>query len=150
MPNIAIALKSEISRIARKEIKGETADLKKAAGAYRSEIAALKRRTQELEQQVRQISRRTQKAPPPVQVEEESSGKSRFSAKGLASQRRRLGLSAQELALLVGTSPQTVYNWEQGKVRPRPKQMPAIAALRTLGKKGARAALESVRQTADA
>ena len=57
MPNIASVLKSEISRIARREVKGETAALKKAAGVYRSEIAALKRRTRSLEQQLRQLGK---------------------------------------------------------------------------------------------
>jgi DNA-binding transcriptional regulator YiaG len=69
----------------------------------------------------------------------------RFSAKSLASQRRRLGLSAHDCGLLLGTSGQSVYNWEVGTARPRPKHMPAIAALRKLGKKDARAVLASRR-----
>lgn len=44
MANIASFLKSEISRIARKEIRAETETLKKASSQYRSDIAALKRR----------------------------------------------------------------------------------------------------------
>jgi len=45
MPNIATLLKTEISRVARKELRGESQALKKAVSAHRSEIAALKRRT---------------------------------------------------------------------------------------------------------
>jgi len=41
MANIASLLKTEISRVARKEVRGETAGLKKAISSYRSEIAAL-------------------------------------------------------------------------------------------------------------
>ena len=52
MPNIGTVLKSEISRIARKEVRGELLKLKKASAQYRSEIAALKRRAQSLEQQL--------------------------------------------------------------------------------------------------
>jgi hypothetical protein len=62
MPNIAALLKSEISRVARKEVRGETLALKKATRTYRSEIAALKRRTQELEHQLRRLSRSVVKA----------------------------------------------------------------------------------------
>ena len=69
----------------------------------------------------------------------------RFSAKSLASQRRRLGLSAAECGLLVGTSAQSIYNWEAGKVRPRARHLVAIAALRTLGKKDAAAHLAARR-----
>lgn len=52
MPNIAAAFKEEISRLARKELRANTASQKKAVAAYRSEIAALKRRMQTLERQV--------------------------------------------------------------------------------------------------
>lgn len=130
--NIASALKSEISRIARKEIRAETIALKKSATAHRVEIATLKRRTQALEQLVRRMSRgktAVQKAP----LSETPEGQ-RFSAKGLASHRKRLGLSAAEVGVLLGTSAQSIYNWEQGKSRPRASHLPAIAALRTLGK----------------
>jgi hypothetical protein len=49
MPNIASVLKDEISRDARKEIRGETASLKKALSAYRTDLATLKHRAQALE-----------------------------------------------------------------------------------------------------
>jgi DNA-binding transcriptional regulator YiaG len=64
----------------------------------------------------------------------------------LASWRRRLGLSAVDFGLLMGASSQSIYNWEEGKVRPRTKHLPAIAALRTLGRKEAAARLESLRE----
>jgi len=145
MPNIASILKSEISRVARKELRGETAGLKKAVGAYRSEIASLKRRTQALEQQLRRLSKAGARAAPAAADGDGAVETRRFSAKGLASQRRRLGLSAADCGLLVGASSQSVYNWEEGKVRPRAAHMPAIAALRTLGKREATARLESLR-----
>lgn len=74
----------------------------------------------------------------------------RFSSKGLASQRRRLGLSAPDCGLLVSASAQSIYNWEQGKARPLAKHLPAIAALRTLGKKEAAARLERLEFLRDA
>ena len=142
MPNIASALKAEISRIARKEIRAETSSFKKSNTSYRSEIAALKRRVQALEQQLRRVVRTTRPAAVPEPSPDAT--KFRYSAKGLASQRRRLGLSARECGLLLGATPQSIYNWEEGKIRPRAKHLPAIAALRTLGRKAARAHLESI------
>jgi DNA-binding transcriptional regulator YiaG len=144
MPNIASILKSEISRVARKELRGEIAGLRKAVGTYRAEIAALKRRTQALEQQVRKVSKVSAKLAPVV-ADEASSQSSRFTAKGLASQRRRLGLSAEDCGLLVGASGQSVHNWEGGKARPRAKHLPGIVALRSLGKKAAAAQLATLR-----
>jgi DNA-binding transcriptional regulator YiaG len=142
MANIASILKEEISRIARKIVRAETASLKKAVAGYRSEIAALKRRAQELERQ-----QRRPRAPRALAAEpsgDDASAKTRFSAKGLASQRRRLGLSAHECGQLIGVSAQSIYNWEEGKARPRATHLRALAALRTLGKKAAAAHLASL------
>jgi DNA-binding transcriptional regulator YiaG len=146
MPNIASLLKSEIARVARKEVRGETLHLKKAVSTYRSEIAQLKRRAQALEQQLRRLSKRAGKAEPRANGHDEASEQPfRFSAKGLASHRKRLGLSAHDCGLLLGASGQSVYKWEEGEVRPRAKHMPAIAALRGMGKKEATARLEALR-----
>jgi DNA-binding transcriptional regulator YiaG len=144
MPNIASILKSEIARVARKEIRGETQQLKKAVSTYRSQIAALKRRAHALEQQLRGLGKRGAK-PAQAEAEDEPMGSFRFSAKGLASHRKRLGLSAHDCGILLGASGQSVYKWEDGKARPRAKHLPAIAALRTLGKKQADAILASRR-----
>jgi DNA-binding transcriptional regulator YiaG len=143
MPNIASILKEEISRVARKEVRAETQGLKKAVTSYRTEIAALKRRAQALEQEVRRLSKSTAKAAPSARPAEPA-GPMRFSAKGLASQRQRLALSADDCGLLLGVSGQSVYNWESGKARPRESVMPAIAALRSLGKKDAETRLAAL------
>jgi DNA-binding XRE family transcriptional regulator len=142
MPNIASILKSEIARVARKEVRGETLGLKNAVGAYRAEIAALKRRSEALEKELRRLSKASAKVAPASEV---SSKTLRFSAKGLSSQRRRLGVSADDCGLLVGASGQSIYNWEQGKTRPQAKHLPAIAAFRTMGKREAAARLAALR-----
>ncbi|HEV8211330.1 MAG TPA: hypothetical protein VGP77_14460 [Vicinamibacterales bacterium] len=144
MSNVASVLKEEIVRVARKEIRRETSSLKKSSTTYRSEIAALKRRVLELERQLRRVGRGGQAASSPVAANEESvSPGTRFSAKSMASQRRRLGLSAAECGLLIGASAQSVYNWEEGKARPRAQHLPAIFALRNLGRRQANEILES-------
>lgn len=145
MTNIASLLKSEISRVARKEVRGETAGLKKAISSYRSEIAALKRRAQALEAQVRRLGKAASRAAPTEPQDEASTRAQRFSPKGLASQRKRLGLSAQDCGALVGASGQSIYNWEDGKARPRAKHLQALAALRGMGKKDAAARLNELR-----
>ena len=146
MPNLASILKSEIARVARKEVRGETLGLKKAVGTYRAEIAALKRRVQALEQELRRTNKASAK-PAPVTATDVSPQRLRFRAKGLASQRQRLALSAHDCGLLVGASGQSIYNWEQGKARPLARHLPAIAALRTMGKREAAARLASLPQT---
>lgn len=132
MPNIASILKSEIMRVARKEIRAEVEGLKKSVSTYRSDIAALKRRSQTLEQELKRLQK-FQPKPEPLAVDENVKAP-RFSAKGLAKQRERLGLSAEAIGMLIGASSQSVYNWEDGKTHPRASHLPAIAALRGLTK----------------
>jgi DNA-binding transcriptional regulator YiaG len=144
MPNIASILKAEIARVARKEVRGELQSLKKATASYRSEIAQLKRRAQALEQQVKRLGKGRVRAAPEAQPDE--GPHLRFSAKGLASQRRRLGLSAEACGALVGATGQSVYKWESGKIRPRARHLPAIAALRKMGRREAAARLAELRR----
>ena len=143
MSNVASVLKEEISRVARKEIRLETNSIKKSSTTHRSEIAALKRRVQELERQLRRLSRGGQSSSPAAANEDTISPSTRFSAKSMAAQRKRLGLSAAECGLLIGASSQSVYNWEEGNVRPRAQHLPAIFALRKLGRRQASQILET-------
>ena len=146
MPNIGTLLKEEIARISRKQSRAETEALKKANSHYRSQIAELKRRMQALEQQVKRLSRggaRGAAASLPA-TESEDGKQIRYSAKSLASQRRRLGLSAAALAKLLGVSALSVYKWESGNTRPRQKQIEAIAALRHMGRREAQKRLEEL------
>ena len=143
MANIGALLKSEIARIARKELRSETEQMKKASSAYRAEIAALKRRVQDLEKELRRVKKAAPgKAEERTTEDQESS--LRFSAKGLAGHRKRLGLSAHDYGALVGASSLTVYKWEKGQARPRARFLPAIAMLRTMGKREAAARLQAL------
>lgn len=146
MPNIGTILKEEIARISRKQSRTETEQLKKASAHYRSEIAQLKRRLQALEQQIKRVGKTAARAGagPAATAEEESGRQIRYSAKSLASQRRRLGLSAAALAKLLGVSALSVYKWESGNTRPRQKQIEAIAALRGMGRREAQKRLEEL------
>ena len=142
MPNIGAVLKEEISRIARKETRKLVDPLKKQVIAQRREIAALKRERGELSSQLARLGKDQRRAAAPV-ADGDARTTTRFSAAGLQSLRRRLGLSAEAFGVLVGVSGQSVYNWEQGKARPRARQLEQIGALRGTGKKEALAMLES-------
>lgn len=145
MTNIATVFRGEITRIARKEVRAAVAQLQKSSGAYRSEIAALKRRLAEIERQIKRTERDASRfRPPPPATTDDNGGTTngRFSAKSMRSQRRRLGLSAVAIGVLVGSSAQSVYNWEEGKTRPQARYMQAIFKLRSLGRREARKRLE--------
>ena len=144
MPNIAVALKEEIVRLARKEIRKQTNALRRSSAQYRTDIAEMKRRLRDLQRKVAPLERQTLKDTPAAAPQAEVE-RFRFTAKGLRSQRKRLGLSAADCAKLLGVTDQTVYNWERGEARPRQQQVANIASLRRMGKKEAMARLEQTK-----
>lgn len=140
MTTFAHQLKSEIARIARKEVRAETTALKKTTAQQRSDIAALKRRIATLEALVKRLAKGQPATRAAAEPEEAGQGL-RFRAGGFASLRKKLDLSAHDMARLLGVSAQSVYHWETGKSRPRASQLQAIAAVRKLGKRAVQARL---------
>jgi DNA-binding transcriptional regulator YiaG len=138
MPNLAAALKEEISRLARKEIRAHVNSTKGLVAQHRRDIAKLKRTLQTQEKKIAFLEAQERK-----RIEHAPSAKSapepgvRFSTRSVRAQRQRLGLSAQAFGKLAGVSTQTIYHWEQGKSRPRPAQLAALVALRDLGRREA-------------
>ncbi len=132
MSKLVSVLKQEITRLARKELAAGTNVLRKANAQYRRDIAQLKRQTDALSMQVayleQQEKKRVSKRVPVTSAE----GK-RFSRRGLTTHRKTVGLSGADYATLVGVSAQTIYNWEQGKSKPRAQQLAALLAVRDLG-----------------
>ena len=137
MPNLVQALRSEITRLARKEIRGQTTALKAASAKCRRDIAELKRVTSDLEKRlapIEQQERKRAKRPPPPELAEGT----RFFPKGLKSHRAKLGLSAADYGLLVGVSGKMIYKYEHGESKPRKAQVAKLVAVRDLGKREAR------------
>lgn len=142
MPDIASALKAEIARVARKEIRAELSSLQKAASEHRRTVAALRRKVDGLERELKKAKKGTRASTTTAEASQEGASL-RFRAGGLASHRKRLGLSAADFGRLVGASGQSVYKWESGEVRPRRSQLEAIAAVRKMGRREAIAKLTS-------
>ncbi len=135
MPNFATALKQEICRLARREIKTQATPTRQAIVQYRHEIARLKRQLREQQRRVQMLEhRKFQESDGPQESEgTEENGELaglRFSTRSVRAQRRRLGLSAEEYGRLVGVSGLTIYNWEHGRTRPRAPQFEALAGVR--------------------
>jgi DNA-binding transcriptional regulator YiaG len=140
MPNIGKLLRDEIARLALRTSRGEMHPARKATAQHRRAIALLKRQVGELQRQVALLSRKAV-ATRPTSAAPSPRKSIRFVAKGLRAQRKRLGLSAADFGKLVGVSPQSIYNWEQGLARPRDEQISKLVALRAMGKREARARL---------
>ena len=148
MPNIATVLREEISRLSRKEIRSQLYATKKATTQHRRHIAALKRQIAQLGRQVASLARNVLHTPQAVSPASTAT-RPRFVAKGLRSQRKRLGLSATDYGKLVGVSAQSIYNWERELASPRTEQLSRLAALRGIGKRKAAERLKQLRSAKD-
>jgi len=148
MLNIAKVLKDEVSRIARRETNKALASASRPAAGLRHTTADLKRRVAQLEREVRSLRKTIDgltKAHPPAAPE--ATGRARITAKGMRSLRRRLRLSGQEFARLLGVTPQVVYLWEKanGPLRVRQTTRAGILAVRDIGAREARRKLEEMK-----
>ena len=141
MPNLAAVMKDEIRRLARKEIKAETATAKRSVAQHRKDIIELKRQVRDLTREVAYLRKQAHKRSATTPV----SGATvtpRFSPGWVEAHRHRLQLSAADYGDLVGVSALTIYNWEKGKTKPGPQHLAAWAEVRTLGKRDAIKRLE--------
>jgi DNA-binding transcriptional regulator YiaG len=144
MSNIVVALKEEIRRLARKEIRAMVGSTKRAVAKYRREITNLKKLLGDQEKKVAVLKKQLGEQTGAV-VETDDTPDIRFSPRSIKAQRRRLKLSAADYGLLVGVSALTIYHWEAGKSRPRKAQLVSLAAVRGIGKREALARLDSLK-----
>lgn len=134
MPNFSAVLKDEIARIARKELRKVVDPMRKQVASLRHDNAALKRENAALKREHASLAKAM--ARPGAQAPEAAvEAGHRFSASGLKKLRARLGISAQDFGKLAGVSALSIYNWENGKARPRPEMVARIAELRGMGKR---------------
>ena len=141
MPGFNEAFKTEVARLARKEVRQVAGATLKASAQYRREIAALKKEVTSLQKKVTFLegreAERLAEAPTP-----EAAPNVRFSPKQVKTHRKRLGISAREYALLVGVTPLTIYNWESGKSKPQAEKLAAWASMRDIGVREAQRRLD--------
>jgi DNA-binding transcriptional regulator YiaG len=146
MPNVSATMKSEIIRLARKELSTQVRGMKKVSEHNKRDILALKRTVTKLRQQVER-GNGTVAGNTSAYSDSGPTTRVRFTANGLCSERKRLGLSADDYAKLVGVSAQSIYNWEGKVTHPRKDHVRMIAAIRGIGKEEARARLAKLHKS---
>jgi DNA-binding transcriptional regulator YiaG len=134
VPNVMGVLRSEIRRLARKEMKEAVRELKRQVAAIRRRLASTKKRMTDVERTARRaVSPRGATA---AREDSRDDGTQvRFSPRWVKVHRAKLGMSRRVYAKLVGVSPQTILLWESGKARPRRS---ALATWRSIRGKGIR------------
>lgn len=145
MSDLIKVLREEIRRQTKKTIRESVEKLQKHTAQHRRDLAKLKRELQSCHKRIEFLERQELKR---ISDSKKKAENVRFSAKSVRSHRVRLGFTAAEFGELLKVSAQTIYQWEQGKTRPRKAQIAHLAELRALGKKEARARLRLLRDEA--
>ena len=131
MGKLESAIKGEVTRLARRELRGPFLLLQRRVRLLRVEIARL----------AKQIAAQGKKetARPSLMTEAgallEDGKVFRFSPGRILGLRKKLGLSQRELAILAGVTLGAVAGWEKGKFEPKPEKKAALAAMRKMGKR---------------
>jgi DNA-binding transcriptional regulator YiaG len=136
MPNIARILKDEISRVARREAAKAVGTVRRPTVGLRRSAADLRRRVAALEKEVRALRNTVRKlGSEQAGTVREKTDTARITAKGMRSLQRRLRVTGQEFARLLGVTPQVIYSWGKasGPLRVRQRTRAAILAAREIG-----------------
>ncbi|OGV64739.1 MAG: hypothetical protein A2498_13545 [Lentisphaerae bacterium RIFOXYC12_FULL_60_16] len=147
MPTLGQLMSDAIRKLARKESRIMTTDLRRQQIAYKRASIALRRQVQALERQVRLLARTEQKhnRMMPAIADAPGDARVRITSRTIIAMRRKLHLTQDAFAKLVETSPQAVYLWERkhGPLRLRTRTLNMILAARKLGAREAQQILES-------
>jgi len=134
MGKIESMIKSEIQRLARREIRSTFRPLKREVRTMRLKLSSLAKGFSSLnriaKEQMKPASERFKLEAPPEEIKI-----SRFSPTRIRSLRQKKGLSQKELAMLVGVSLGTIVLWEKGKITPKAERKGVLIALRKIGKR---------------
>ena len=138
MSNVLKELKSEISRLARKEAKAIVSPVRKATANYRGLIAGLRKQIANLQKEVASIKRAVPAPDKALATKTEPEGRFWITGKGIRAMRKRTGLTQAVFAKLVGVSIPTVVNWEKAKGKAEIRRKETMARIQGLKGKGKR------------
>jgi DNA-binding transcriptional regulator YiaG len=135
-------IKSEIVRLAKREVRKISVPLGRDVRALKITVSQLRKTVSALERFAALQQKELEKEGVPLKATPEEVKMSRFSPRLIRSLRERLGLTQKEMATLAGVTIGAVYQWESGKFEPRGEKKAALVALRKLGRREARKLLE--------
>jgi DNA-binding transcriptional regulator YiaG len=142
MAKFEVIIKSEIMRLAKREIRkiavplgSDVRSLKSAVSQLRKAVFALQRITATQQKQL-------EKGKTPLEAAPEEVKMSRFSPRLIRSLRGHLGITQKELAIFTGVTVGAIHQWESGQFKPSMKKKAVMVALRKLGRREVRKLLE--------
>ena len=142
MGNLGVTIRSEIVRLAKRELRKTLLPLGRDVRLLKSAVSQLRKTVLALERFAAQQQNELKKRKIPLEATPEEVKKSRFSPALIRSLRKNLGISQKELAILAGVTVGAAHLWEIGKFRPKDEKKAVMVALRKLGRRDVRKLLE--------
>ncbi len=142
MGKLESTIKSEIERLAKKEVRQFSVPLRRDARTIRITLSKLRKTVSSLERFMAGQQKEIEKKRVPLEATPEELKKSRFSPRLIKSLRKKLGISQKKLAILTGVTVGAVASWECGKFVPKEKKKGIMVALRKFGRRRVREMLE--------
>ena len=135
-------IKSEIVRLAKREIRKISVPLGRDVWSLKSAVSQLRKAVLTLQRITASQQKELQKRKVPLEASTEEIKVSRFSPRLIRSLRGHLGITQRELATLTGVTVGAVHHWESGNFKPNMKKKAVMVALRKLGRREVRKLLE--------
>ena len=139
---LGTTIKSEIIRLAGREMRKSFVPLRRDVRLLKGMVPEIRRAVLALQRFVAQQEKDSGKRKIPLGASPEEVKKSRFSPRLLQSLRKHLGITQKELAILAGVTVGAAHQWEIGKFRPKEDKKAVLAALRKLNRREVRKLLD--------
>ena len=135
-------IRSEIIRLAKRELRKVSDPLARNVRSLRSTVSQIRKTVLAVQQLTAHQGKALAKRKIPLEATPEEVKMSRFSPHLLRSLRKHLGITQKELAVLAGVTMGAVQQWESGKFKPKDEKKRVMVALRKLGRRDVRKLLQ--------
>ena len=133
MGKLESTIKSEIQRLAKREVRSTFFPLRREVRGMRLKLSGLSKGINSLNRITKEL--RLEEARPKLEATPEEVKASRLTPDRIRGLRKKLRISMRELGVLTGSSLGAVLSWEKGKFKPRGDKKAALVALRKLRKR---------------
>lgn len=142
MSKLETIIKSEIVRLAKREVRKISVPLGRDVRFLKSGVSELRKAVLTLQRITANQQKELERGKMPLEAAPEEVKMSRFSPRLVRSLRGHLGITQKELAILTDVTVGAVHQWESGQFRPSMKKRAVMVALRKLGRREVRKLLE--------
>lgn len=146
MGKVESTIKGEITRLAKREVRGSFFPLRREVYALKLKLSGLMKNFIAMERQAKEVLKEQAKKKLELQASPEEVKVSRLTPQRIRLLRNKIGISQKDLGILLDVSIGAVGMWEKGKFAPSTKKKAALIALRKLGKREVKKLLDEKKQ----